>query len=417
LKHDFILVRKKKRCMKEYLETIERILGIPLTRKEIEALDIRDDMLITLKVFSKESYPDRKIALDASRPEITCFMPFQEIVKGNFRTYRGDGSLSGHWPLFDELANAVMYCDRVIIHDHLGAYASSALDGYTVGHRYDGLRNWLNALADWRELIIEQVICILPQHLSYHPTISQLSREDELSDLSGEIFYRLNPDLDPSEELEELQNLLTDIVSVENLITAASIPSATGRYFAPFYNDPDDLLFHQGVVGGVIHSAKLELLRNQEKASWQGARNIYDTIAIIDLPGLDLDYERSGMGSAQWRSQTDISAQVRKTLHKTFGLFAGNSAYLQHPSEAFKEQVSRARTEITGITRKYFKPLVSLNGKQRYFSFILAGARADGWGHGSLPAPMGATLKIMHNLPVPGMQPDSFCHYAIAFCP
>ena len=403
--------------MKTYLETIERILGIPLTREAINALDIRDDMLITLKVFSGESYPEREIAFDTSEAEITCFMPFPDIVSGNFRTYHGDGSLSGHWPAFDELANAVMYCDRVVIHDHLGAYASSALDGYTVGYRYNGLRNWLMALADWRELILRDVICILPQHLAYHPEIQKLSREDQLADLAGEIFYRLNPDLDPSEELEELQDLLTDMISVENLITAASIPSATGRYFAPFYNDPGDLLFHQGVIGGVILSARLELLRRQEITSWQGAGNLYDTLAIIDLPGLDLVSVRTGMGLAQWRFQTDVPTQIRNTIHKTFGLFAGNSSYLQHPSEGFKKEILRTRTEITSITHKYLKPLESFDGKQRHFSFILAGAHADGWGRGNLSTPMGASLKMLHNLPVPGMQPDSFCHYAIAFCP
>jgi hypothetical protein len=205
------------------------------------------------------------------------------------------------------------------------------------------------------------------------------------------------------------------MIDVENMLTASSIPAATGRYFAPYFNDPDDLLFHRGIVGAFIKIIQMQSSKGGNEPVLRQGQDILANVVRISLEALDLSPGGYAEDVARWRLQTDLSDSSRKVLHKIFTTYGKQASVQDNLHGEFNEIMLMAKAEIKGITHKYLKPLKVKGNAGRSFSFHLAGSHLGYGIMDGLSAPVRAVIDSLQNLPVSSKQAGSFAHYFISF--
>jgi hypothetical protein len=398
--------------MKTYLSAIEHILGISLDRRSVQGYAFSSGTLQALQNFASD-YAKSTLQPEEHLPQLTCFLPFPEILNGNFRTYSVDGSIAGHWPAFDDLANLVMICDRVIIHDHLGPYASSSIRGYAEGFRYTGLKNWLTALADWKPLILEEIICIMPQDLSCNGPFQSLWDEGVLSALALEIYYSLGLVADFKSE-SDAEEFFTKLTEIEDFLTNLSIPGNRGGKFAPFYNNPKSLSFHEEVV-----NAALNIFRQKAFSEGDDIPLPEEIIKSGNIARLMLDASISSKAFSaadvcRLRLENREFSSVREEVRMAVRKFSENPAFLVKPAIDFQDYLHSLQIHLNKIIAADVKSVVAENIKGKRVSVCFAGMVAGKGTGKELARPDAALRSILNNLPVKAQLPKSICHYYIS---
>jgi hypothetical protein len=275
--------------MRKYIEGIEKILGISLKRENILNYDFKQNKLEQLVAFADQQAQASPPVFKES--ELISFMSLPDLLSLNFRSYSG-GDLKGHWPSNRELFNNIMYHDRVILHDHLKHYAQSSISGYIVGQQYKGIVNWLSALADWRELILREIICVLPQNLSYSQSIKEIW-DEALTEFSSEILC----DFDVI-ALQEINagypdECLMEINQVQYLLADLSIPEKITKHSIPYLNETSSVEHYQKAVNSFLNIAGNEFKVGKQPGEIDSPN--YHNLSKIELPllsGGDFDFEK-----------------------------------------------------------------------------------------------------------------------------
>lgn len=400
--------------MKTYLNAVEKILGTALDTDSVQHFDFSAGTLAALKEFAS-GYAKAKISLPDQNPLITCFYPFPGILLGNFRTYRSNGSLEKHWPAFEELANTVMFCDRFIIHDHLEHYAGSAIDGYAEGYRYDGLRNWLLALADWKPLILEDIICILPQDLACSAPLQSLWDEGELPGLAAKVYYLMYPDAGNFSNGGEAEELLSELTEMEDFLTTLSIPVNRGGKFAPYYNNVDSLRLHEAAVEASLNIFRQHAFMNGDNLSLSKEIIQAGNIARLNLDAVLLPTGYNAADICQLRLEDQDFASTREDIATAVRKFSENSAFLLGPSREFQAYLVDLQVKHKKKTGKFLKSTISGNNTSRQVTIGFAGMISGKKTGIPVTKPLSALRSIFNNLPVRSQLPSSICHYYIAF--
>ena len=255
------IIHKFEEVMKEYIDKIESILGISLIKNEIQSYNFTDNKLEELIDFATNYAGNPKKI--SNTDSLTCFLSLADISSYNFNVYNAGGSLGDHWPDSIEITNSLLFNDKVLIHDHLEHYAKSSLSGYVIGHRYDGIKNWLTALADWRDLILKDIICIIPQDLSYSPAINEIW-EDELFDFSKILlsdFDRKSAEL-IDEGYEE--DCIIDLNEIAYILASLSISKGESNSVIPFINSGEINALYRNILSSFINIASQQYMPGKE---------------------------------------------------------------------------------------------------------------------------------------------------------
>jgi hypothetical protein len=399
--------------MKAYLETIEKILGTELEAGKAGTIDFDDESLRLLKLFS-EAYQERKMVFKDDQPKISCYMPFPEILSGDFRTYSGKGDLQGHWPSFDELANLAVLCDRVILFDHLGHYASSAISGYVKGYRYDGMRNWLKALAEWRELIMEDVICIVPPDLMISGPLQNLWDEGELQDFAGNVYYLLNPDAGDFKDITEADDLLQEMSGVEDYLTTASIPVARNNSNAPYFNNNDDLKLHEAIINAILTLIRKEHVMADKSRKIDLEMIRQGSSARLCLSTF-LNQDRYTAGDVfRLRREDPDLAYARGAIRQSIRDFSQDASFLKYPDTRFQPHLDRLEEEIGQRLSKFGKWPEGRGRASKKITLGFAGLILDGSSGKEFSMAANGMKSTLNNLPVQAQLPGSICHYFIS---
>jgi hypothetical protein len=399
--------------MKAYLEAVEKILGIELEVKRIEEFDFKDDILLHLKQFS-ENYREKKPIFDDAQPRISCYMPFQEILSGDFKTYSSHGELEGHWPSFLELANLAVLCDRVILFDHLAYYASSAISGYVKGHRYDGLRNWLKALAEWKELIREEVICIVPLDLVISGPLQNLWDEGELQDFASDVYYLLNPDAGDFSAVTEAEELLQEMMVVEDYLTLISIPVCRNSYNAHYFNKREDLEQHEAAVRAILSIILKEAVLADKSQRIDLELLKQGTSSRLGICTALHQESYTARDVARMRLEDPDLAYAREAIRQSIRAFSQNASFLNHPATEFQSYLDRLGKEINGRLSKFGKTSASTGQPLKKITFGFAGLKLKDGSGKDLSIAAAGMKSTLNNLPVQAQLPGSICHYFIS---
>ena len=399
--------------MKTYLDNIEQILGITLDRDSVQHIDFKSETLKALHEFAS-GYAKEKIILPDLDSMISCFFPLAEILNGNFRTYTSKGTLEGHWPAFEELANLLMLCDRIIIHDHLEHYASSAIDGYVEKYRYDGLRNWLLALADWKPLIMEEIICILPPDLACSGPLQSAWDEGELSGMATGVYFEMYPEAGNFSDGSEAEELWAGLKKMEDFLTTLSIPVNRGGKFAPFYNDPDSLWLHETLVESSLNIFRREAMLHGDHHIISKKYLATDNIARLNLDAVLLSSAYTAGDICRFRLEDKGFAAIREGAGLAVRKFSEHSVFLMNPSGDFQDYLNSLQANLNNKTGKFLRsPAVERDpGKQITLGFS---GMTSSVKTGSYYTPaMIALRSLFNNLPVRAQLPDSICHYYLS---
>ena len=239
--------------MNQYIEGIQSIMGIYLIFGEIENYPFNKTTLLKLTEFSENYKED--LLLNRKNNGLTTFLSFPEIISNDFNTYKGTGELPPHWPDDIDLAIAVLLNDKVVLHDHLAHYAKAPLSGYTVGYQYSGIRNWLKALAEWKPLIEENVICIVPKKLSYSDEVKEIWGY-ELSGLSKEILCNHDSEVFYMIDNKYDSEYIYDINRISYVLAALSISRNNNKTWIPYFNDEEEFEHYQNVLNSFLDIAE-----------------------------------------------------------------------------------------------------------------------------------------------------------------
>jgi hypothetical protein len=219
--------------MKEYITGIEGILGERLSSSNIQSYEFKTPVIEKLIEFASEY----KISSDvlSKTGQLVCFLSMPGLINCNFNTFCSSGDLQHHWPQKTEILNALIYNDRIMIYDNMRSFAESSLSGYVVGKQYNGIRNWLSSIAMYRDLIQENLICIIPKKLSYSKEILRCW-DDQLFDISRKIFC-LNEGYDPKDTYIGFDDdYYFEIIDISYLLGSLSI-MAGDRKSIPYLNN------------------------------------------------------------------------------------------------------------------------------------------------------------------------------------
>lgn len=399
--------------MKNYLSAIEKILGIRLEPGLVRNYAFSTATLKGLRDFAS-GYAKIRVILPDNELKISCFIPFPEIVSGDFRTYSTDGSLKNHWPAFDELANMLIISDRVIIHDHLEHYAGSAIDGYSVDHRYDGLRNWLLALAEWKPLILSDIICILPQYLALSGPLQSLWEEGTLLNAAADIHYEMYPGSGDIENGCDADDLLSDFREMEDFLTMLSIPFNRGGKYAHFYNNPETSGLHESTV-----DAAFRLFSRKAVLAGDRAVSPLNLENNGNLAHLRLDAVFSSPGNTveevcRFRLGSEETGAVRESIFKIMKKFAENSAFLADTSSGFQGFLDQVKDEIGEKLAGAVKSIPAGKQGRKQITIGFAGM-VTGLSPEKYLAPEFLVIRgLLNNLPVKARLPGSICHYYLS---
>lgn len=395
--------------MKTYLEAVEHILGTGLDRQSVQKYDFSADTLSALENFA-ENYSKARDVRPGDDHKITCYLPFPDILSGNFRSYHTSGSLEGHWPDFAELANMLMLCERVIIHDHLAHYASSAITGYVEEYRYDGLRNWLLALADWKPLILKDIICILPQDLRCSGLFQTLWDEGEISGLASEVYYAINQDAGNISSGSEAEELLADFMEIEDYLTSLSIPVDKGGRFAPFFNDLNAFWLHEALIEASFDLFRLKAFLKGDMQSFPKDKNSSGNIArlVLNAPLMFPSYNPPEICRLRLEDQdfNSIREEVKLAVRK----FSENSAFLLSPANDFQQYLNSLQNTLNLKIEKFTTPSLSIGTPLKQVTIGFAGMISGKGYVDYLTTPFTALRSILNNLPVKAQLPGS-CSY------
>lgn len=231
--------------MKSYISGIEKILQTELEINEVENFEFNDETLIKLAGFSNNYNP----CFDSipQNNQLICFASFPELIDFSFNTYKGNGTLEDHWFEDNIMAHLLLFNDRVLLYDHLENYAKSAIDGYTVGHRYDGLKNWLTKLAEWKPFIVQNELCIVPKNLTYSPAVKKIW-DDGLGDISTRILCEFDDVARGEIEDGFINDCLFEINKISYLIASCSIYRDSFNELIPFLKSADQLEYLNTVL-------------------------------------------------------------------------------------------------------------------------------------------------------------------------
>jgi hypothetical protein len=394
--------------MNKYLSAIEQILGISLEPGNIRNYDFSPATLAGLRDFSS-GYAKISPAIPGNATDTCCFMPFPEILSGDFRTYRNNGALGGHWPAFEELANILLICDRVIIHDHLEHFASSAIAGHTANQRYDGLVNWLTVLAEWKPLIEKDIICILPQGLALSGPLQSLWEEGTIQTVASEIYYAMYPGEGTIRNGYEAEELLEGLTETEDYLTTLSIPFNRGGRTVHFYNNPGSLALHESLANAIFG-----LLR--QKAVLAGASDFLKIkpgdgcIARLRLDAVLTSPAFTAAEVCSLVSGSEEFAFARETLHKISRSLAANSTYLADPAAGFQELLDKTGVDIDKKLSGFTRP--SVTGKPRKRVTVGFATALSASGPEKYLSPEFSVIRsMMNNLSVRAQLPGSTCHF------
>lgn len=267
--------------MKEYYTGIEEILHADLTRNEIEKYEFNNETLTQLIEYSKNYQPElNKISQPA---KLSCFASFPELVNFNFNTYSGDGSLGDHWQDDNIMAHLLLFNDHVLMYDHLEHYAKSPLSGYTVGHRYDGLKNWLTRLAEWRSFILEDELCIVPKNLAYSPAVKDIWNEG-LGDVSKSILCEFDQTARQEIENGYINDCLFEINKITYLIASCSIYKDKFQHLIPFLNTPEQMEYFLSVLKSFFKISSNNYRRAHEPGEERKPDDFFSGIVKLSSP-------------------------------------------------------------------------------------------------------------------------------------
>lgn len=400
--------------MRAYLEGIEKILGIGLDSKAIRAYGFSEPALSELRDFAA-SYEKNKLRISLPVSGLTCYLPFPDIHTGNFRTYNTKGTLDGHWPSFDELANMVMLCDRVIIHDHLGHYAASALDGYVEKYRYAGIRNWLQALAEWKPLIMDDIICILPQDLACSGPMQELYGEGELATFASDLYYYMYPDCEELNSITVAEERLSEYKDLEDFLMTLSIPvNRSGRY-GHFYNHPDSLALHELTVEIILKLILKESILASAKKDIDPDVLKKGRIARINFDAFFSAEDFNTEEICHLRKENADFTALRESLNAAARKFAENSSFLQSPGRDFQQYLDEIRLKQDVVMKGQRNRPAPVKNNRRQISLGFAGITSATGNNNFLKSPFNGLQNMLNNLPGRGQLPGSTCHYYFAF--
>jgi hypothetical protein len=399
--------------MKNYLSAIEQIMGISLETDLVRNYDFSPATVKGLRDFAS-GYSKIRISLPEDELKISCFLPFPEVLSGDFRTYHTSGSLSGHWPAFEDLANMLFICDRVIIHDHLEHYAGSAMDGYSADHRYDGLRNWLGALAEWKPLISRDIICIVPQDLALSGPLQSLWEEGTIHSAASEIYYEMYPDAGDFRTGYEAEELLAGFNEIEDLITTLSVPVNRGGKFAHFYNNTEMSGLHENLVNAVISLFRRKAFLAGDSNAFSGGPAKTGNFASFSLDAFLTASELKAADVCRLRLENEDFASVPGSVKNILRKFAENSSFLTNPSEGFQHFLDASSGELNRKLLKSIKsaPKVGQIKKKVIIGFagMITGLNPEKY----LTPEFSVIRSLLNNLPVKAQLPGSLCHYYLA---
>jgi hypothetical protein len=399
--------------MRNYLNSIEQIPGITLEPEKIQQYDFSLSILQELKDFAGH-YAKANRDLAFRDQGISCFVPYADILSGDFRTYHANGSLLNHWPSFEELAGLLLFCDHVIIHDHLEHYASSALDGYVLGYRYNGIRNWLAALAEWRKLIDAGLIGIMPQDLVLSGPVQSIWDEGTIQDAAAEIYYAIYPEEGMIKNGCEAEDLLAGFSAIEDLISTLSIAGNKGGRYAPYFNDAGSFFLHETFVDAVFsllrHKAARAGCLDPEKMKTTRGGSIARLELSLPLPA---DFQSAG-DLCEILLTNKIVAAMKEQIKLIFKKFSENSSFLLDPPGMFQDYLNGQQMILNNELKSIF-PHAQQNPAERkklYISF--AGALVSANPDTFLDPAMSAIRKTLDNMPLKSRLPGSTCHYFVA---
>jgi hypothetical protein len=169
------------------------------------------------------------------------------------------------------------------MYDHLEHYAKSPLSGYTVGHRYDGIKNWLIRLAQWKSFCLENELCIVPKNLSYSPAVKDIW-DDGLSDLSTNILCDF--DETARQEIEEgfFSDCLLEINKISYLIASCSIYREKFKHLIPFLNTTEQLEYYLTVLKSFIKLSINKYSPAHEPGKKRLSENFFSGIIKLSSP-------------------------------------------------------------------------------------------------------------------------------------
>lgn len=272
--------------MKGYIEKIEKILGFRLEEKNIMQADFPDILLIELQEYLAGRVPQEEIQ---EGNELSCFLSLPDILDGSFNSHVSGGDLEKHWPEDQQIANALLFHEKVLIHDHLPHYVASSLDGYAVEYRYHGLRSWLKKLALWRPLILHDKIQVLPKKLSYSPEMKDIW-DDGLDQRSMELLCYFDQYACDMIESGYEQECIMEINEVMYLLAGLSIEKKPGRRLVPFFAEKEKFALYQKALNAFIELSLDKYLSGHQPGQNVRKEDALNIPLLIDLtlnPGPD----------------------------------------------------------------------------------------------------------------------------------
>jgi hypothetical protein len=400
--------------MKTYIEAIEKILGTELDRDVAVKYEFSQAVLNELKAFAS-GYSKEKAILPGHDQQINCYFPLPEILSGDFRTYNSNGSLKGHWPTADELANMVMVTDHFIIHDHLEHYAGSAISGYTEGHRYDGLRNWLTALADWKPLIIKDIICILPQDLVCSGPFQKLQDEGDIQGIAAGIYYEIYPESGNFSNGYEAEELMSGLTEMEDYLTTLSIVVNRDGKFAPYYNYTNGLELHESIADAALKLFRLKAFTSGDDKILSEEIIESGNIARLVLDAFIFPSDITIAEICNLRLKDDVLASLREDIRMSIRKFSGNPAFLRSPGLEFQDHLASLQASYKRQLAKYTSSSARGKHPSKKITVGFAGMVSSKSLQKNFTGPMMSLRTLVNNLPVKAQLPESICHYYLSF--
>ncbi len=264
--------------MRKYLEHLESLLGFQLQEKSIQQQEFNDELLIDLQ----DLLSSNEIVVPTGKAgELNCFLSLPDILAGSFSSYTSGSDLEKHWPDDRQLANGLLFHDRVLIHDHLMHYVSSSLNGYVEEFRYHGLKSWLSSLARWRPLIMADKILIIPKDLSYSPGMKSIW-EEGLDQRSMELLCYFDQYACDMIESGFGQECIMEINEVMYLLAGLSIGKKPGRRLVPFFSEKEKLCLYQKVLNAFIELSQDKYLSGHQPGQAVRKEEALNTSLLID---------------------------------------------------------------------------------------------------------------------------------------